>query len=244
MIHVSIHDVAPVFADEVREAKRICESYGMKPALLVVPDFHERAPLEEHPDFCAEVRAWQAEGHEIYLHGYTHRSRPAPPATAGRRQIWEWYFRQRVVSGGEAEFADLAPAEAVERLDRGLACLERCGFSIDGFVPPAWSLPQWALPLLGERGIRYTEEHLWIHQPDRGTQRRSLVYNWATRTAARQLSTVAFCRLTRPAIGLLPTRIAIHPGDLRSPLVVREIHSLLRAIQDRPIGTAQDLFAA
>jgi len=244
MIHVSIHDVSPVFADEVRDGIRICAGYGMKPALLVVPDFHERAPLGQYPEFCAEVRAWQKEGHEIYLHGYTHRSRPAPPPSASRQATWEWYFRQRVVSGGEAEFADLSRAEAEERLDRGLDCFERCGFAVDGFVPPAWSLPRWVLPLLGERGIRYTEEHLWIHRPDRGTRRRSLVCNWATRTTARKFSTVAFCRLVRPALGLVPTRIALHPGDLRSPLVVREIHSLLRAVRDLPRGRAEDLFGA
>jgi len=242
VVHVSLHDVSPAFEAEVEQALELCARRSIRPALLVVPDYHERAPLESHPDFCARLRELQAAGHELYLHGFAHRSRPAPPKEIGQRDRLEWYFRQRVVSGGEAEFADLTRAEAIERLDRGLAVFERCGLQADGFVPPAWSMPDWVLPLLAERQIPFTEEHLWIHRPLVGDKRRSLVFNWATRTLERKISTVVFCRAARPLVGVLPTRIAIHPADMRSPLVVAEIRRMLASVRPRSIGRGLELF--
>src|SRR5207302_408976 len=62
-------------APEVDVALEMAHAHGVKPALLVVPDFHGRAPLYEHPKFCERLRALEAGGHEIYLHGYYHRAR-------------------------------------------------------------------------------------------------------------------------------------------------------------------------
>jgi hypothetical protein len=51
--------------------------------------------------------------------------------------------------------------------------------------------------------------------------------NYASRTPSRLLSSVAWCRLARPARRLLPARIAIHPADMRYSLLRSEIESLL-----------------
>lgn len=74
-VHVSIHDVSPAWTDEVEAALDLCASAGVRPALLVVPNFHGRAPLLDDARFCARLRGLQAAGHEIYLHGFFHRSR-------------------------------------------------------------------------------------------------------------------------------------------------------------------------
>src|SRR5690606_30844736 len=108
-------------------------------------------PLDDHPEFAARLRGWQAAGHEIFLHGYYHRAGVAPQAEGGAaapRGVSK-LFAQKVVSAGEAEFSDVAEAEARRRLDAGEAMLRRAGLTeLDGFVAPAWSMPPWMLGVL------------------------------------------------------------------------------------------------
>ena len=49
-VHVSIHDVSPAWKDEVEAALAMCHGAGAKPALLVVPNYHARAPLHGRID--------------------------------------------------------------------------------------------------------------------------------------------------------------------------------------------------
>lgn len=231
-VHVSIHDVSPAWEREVELALTMAHARGVKPALLVVPDFHGSAPLLEHPAFCQRLRALEAEGHEIYLHGYFHRARTwdervAASMVTGRGARARYLYAQRVVSGGEAEFSDVSPDEALKRLDDGERMLKAAGLSITGFVAPAWSMPPWVLPLLGERGYRFTEDHVRVYDPAAKRSRVSLVLNYASRTPARLFSSVAWCRLARPIRRLLPARVAIHPADMRYALLRHEVASLL-----------------
>lgn len=237
-VHVSIHDVSPAFAPELEEALAACAAVGARPALLVVPDFHGQWPLGAHPEFCARLRSLQAEGHEIFLHGFFHKARTGDPGrdvglpprrgTAGRPGRLRSAFAQRVASGGEAEFSDLSRDEGVERLAEGERVLEEAGLRVDGFVPPAWSMERWLLPLLAERGYRYCEDHGRVYDPAAGRARASVVLNYATRTPGRLASSVAWCRVARYAGAVLPARIALHPGDVRMPGLRGEIAGLLR----------------
>jgi predicted deacetylase len=224
-VHVTIHDVSPAWEREVDVALDLAHEAGVKPALLVVPDFHGRAKLDEHADFCAKLRELQAAGHEIYLHGYYHRARLEVEGSLADRA--RHAFAQRVVSGGEAEFSDVSPDEARARLERGERMLEDVGLAIRGFVAPAWSMPRWVLGLLGERGYTFTEDHLRIYDPSARTSRPSLVLNFASRTPSRLFSSVAWCRMARPLARLVPARIAIHPADMRFALLRAEVESAL-----------------
>ena len=76
-VHVSIHDVSPAWDAEVAHALAMCAEVGIMPGLLVVPDFHGRAPLAKSPRYAELLRGLQAGGHEIFLHGYFHRARAA-----------------------------------------------------------------------------------------------------------------------------------------------------------------------
>lgn len=248
-VHVSIHDVSPAWAEEVEVALAMAHEAGVRPALLVVPDYHGRAPLAEHPTFVERLRSLEREGHEIYLHGYYHRSRTwDDPAThrereAGPAARLRHLFAQKVVSASEAEFSDVSPDEARSRLDAGERVLNDAGLTIRGFVAPAWSMPSWVLRLLGERGYRFTEDHLRIHDPSAGRSRPSVVLNYASRTPARLLSSVAWCRLARPARRVLPARIAIHPADVRYALLRSEIASVLDWGRGDFVETGEALFA-
>ncbi len=228
-VHVSIHDVSPAWTTEVELALELAHGVGAKPALLVVPNFHRRAPLLGDATFCARLRALQAEGHEVYLHGLFHRSGESPQnGDGGRPRGLRWLFAQKVVSAGEAEFSDVSRKEAEARLDEGERVLRDAGLRIDGFVAPAWSMPRWLLPTLAARGYRFTEDHVRVYDPAGGRARASLVLNFASRTPARLLSSVAFCRAASPLGALVPARIAIHPADMHFALLRAEVKRLLR----------------
>ncbi|GMU52544.1 MAG: hypothetical protein AMXMBFR33_16900 [Candidatus Xenobia bacterium] len=241
-VHVSLHDVSPVFEAEVEAALDLCQKVGARPALLVVPNYHGRSPLREAPAYCQRLRSLQSEGHEIYLHGYLHRCRSEAGARGdGRPGPLRRLIAQRVVSAGEAEFSDLSRQEAAERLDRGLADLREVGLRIDGFVPPAWSMPGWVHGLLAERRVGFTEDHFRVVDPTSGSTRLTVLLNYASRTRLRLYSTVCYCRLARYAGWLLPARIAIHPQDLRVPLLQREIVGLLNWAAGRLVHRGRDL---
>jgi uncharacterized protein len=239
-VHVSIHDVSPAWTPEVEAAVDLCASFGVKPALLVVPDFHGKAPLLEDSAFCARLRSLQTGGHEIYLHGFYHRSAERFDAQRVPSRL-AWLFAQRVASGGEAEMSDVAPDEGRARIENGERVLGDAGLRIDGFVAPAWSMPPWLLPLLAARGCRFTEDHLRVYDPASHRTRASVVLNWATRSPARLVSTIAWCRAAKHARAFLPARIAIHPADMQFRLVRGEIQSLLAWAQGDVVPRGQDL---
>jgi predicted deacetylase len=248
-VHVSIHDVSPAWEREVDVALEMAHAAGVRPALLVVPDYHGRAALTEHPAFVERLRALEKDGHEVYLHGYYHRSRAwddpgsKDARDAGGLARLRHVFAQKVVSASEAEFSDVSRDEAVARLDAGERMLKDAGLDIRGFVAPAWSMPSWVLTLLGERGYRFTEDHLRIHDPAGRRTRQSVVLNYASRTPARLLSSVAWCRIARPARRVLPARIAIHPADMRYALLRSEIASLLDWASGDFVATGEALFS-
>jgi len=246
-VHVSIHDVSPRWEREVEVALEMASEHGVKPALLVVPDFHGEAPLLDDAAYCARLRALAAAGHEIYLHGYYHRARAwdAEPASGPRGVLARarHVYAQRVVSGGEAEFSDVTRAEAERRLDEGARVLRAAGLEASGFIAPAWSMPRWVLGLLGARGYRFTEDHAAVYDPTSGRRRASLVLNFASRTPGRLLSSVAWCRAARPARRLVPARIAIHPADMRFALLRAETRSLLSWAARDFVARGADLLA-
>ena len=241
-VHVSIHDVSPAWSREVEVALALCHAAGIKPALLVVPNFHRTAPLERDAAFCARLRALQEDAHEVYLHGFFHQSAERYTGTSRGGHL-EWLVAQRVVSGGEAEMSDVSEPVGRARIEEGERVLHRAGLSIDGFVAPAWSMPAWLLPLLAARGYRFTEDHTHVYDPLGGRARASVVLNWATRSPGRLLSTVAYCRAARWARAVFPARIAIHPADMRFRLVRGEVERFLAWAKDDVIARGANLFA-
>ncbi len=235
MIHVSIHDVSPRWRDEVETAIGWCRDVGVKPGLLVVPDFHHRFPLGEDPAYCARIRALADEGHELFLHGYHHLS----PQGEGVGH----FVAQRVVSAGEAEFAAYEAREGEALLDRGLDLFRSLGFAIKGFVPPAWARRAWLMPALRARGIDYVEDQLFAYRPVHEERVFAPAINFASRTLGRRVSSVAYARVARNwrRVGF-GVRVAIHPADLHHAWLVDETRSLLAWAKGRTTDTVASLF--
>ncbi len=238
-VHVSVHDVSPAWAPEIEMAVALARRHGASPALLVVPDFHGNWPLLAHSSFCRRLKEWSQGGCETYLHGFFHRSAGAPRPSLAERV--RHFVHQRWMSNREAEFGELTRDEARFRLEQGERVLARADLPFSGFVPPAWTMRRWLVPLLAERGYRFTEDHTRIYDPLRGRSRASLVLNYATRTTARLVSTLVYGRAASLAAPLFPTRIAIHPMDLRHPVVRDELDRLLCRFRGSFVTRGADL---
>jgi len=241
-IHVSIHDVAPPFERQLDVALELTRSVGAVPSLLVVPNYHRAWPLTRFASFCRRLRELQGEGHEVLLHGYFHAASDA--RTVSRSSGFGYLrraFNQRVISSGEAEFGDLEPDQARQRLSDGERMLEDVGLRVSGFVPPAWTMPRSMFEVLALRGYAYTEDHVAIYDPKARRSRASLLLNYASRDRLRLWSTVAYCRTVRNLRTFLPARIAIHPGDVDAAILRRELRSLLGWARGDFVARAADL---
>lgn len=234
-VHVSIHDVSPAYEGEVIHLLDLCHARGIKPALLVVPNFHGRAPLPDAPAFVDAVRSLSA-SHELFLHGYYHRS----TAREGVRA----FVDQRIVSAGEAEFSNLTIGECAELVNAGTEMMRELGLRIDGFVPPAWTMAHGLLEVLTARGCEYTEDHLTVRRPKTGETWPSLVVNFASRSRTRALTTTLFSRLSMMLSLDVRTRVALHPTDLRVPFLHGEIARLLDWAKTQELSTAAQLLSA
>lgn len=205
---VSIHDVTPALERGVLRLWELCTACGIRPALLVVPDWHGRWPLEEHPAFVHWLRDRAGAGAEIVLHGERHDEAGLPRRAADRLRAWGR-------TDGEGEFLTLDGPAAAERIARGLARLRALGLDPVGFIPPAWLAREDTYRAVGAAGLRFSEDDRSIRLFPSGRRLGSPVVRWSARTPlrARGSVVVAGMRWTLQRRARFP-RIALHPQDL------------------------------
>jgi predicted deacetylase len=223
---VSIHDVGPRFSLEIeRLTDRLTASLGGRHfAMLVVPNHWGDSPLAGDPRFAGKLRAWAAEGVEMFVHGWFHRDEARHSGLAR--------LKARHMTAGEGEFLGLSTQEAARRMADGKALLEDIiGRPVAGFVAPAWLYGPGAMEALAASGFELAEDHMRVWCPRTGaTLARGPVITWASRTRARTASSVAFASLARTALQpLANVRIAVHPGDLAKQSIVASIDRTLKA---------------
>jgi hypothetical protein len=208
---VSIHDVTPALTDGVTHLWTLCAGRGVRPALLVVPDWHGEWPLESYPSFVAWLRARAADGAEIVLHGERHDEAGLPRGLGDSMRAWGRTAR-------EGEFLTLDGAAARARIARGLTRLRALGLEPVGFVPPAWLARAEGHRAVGGVGLAFSEDDRAIHLYPSGRRLPSPVVRWSARTTARAWSSVAVARArwTLQGRARLP-RLAFHPQDLDHP---------------------------
>ncbi len=207
----SIHDVTPALADGVQRLWALCAARGLRPALLVVPDWHGEWPLERHPSFVAWLRARAAEGADIVLHGERHDEVELPRGLADS-------VRALGRTAREGEFLTLDGGAAHARIARGLERLRALGLEPVGFVPPAWLAKDEAHQAAGRAGLRFSEDDRVIHLHPSGRRLRSPVVRWSGRTPVLAWGSVlvAHGRWALQRRSRFP-RLALHPQDLGHP---------------------------
>lgn len=235
---LSIHDVTPAHGGHIArlEAEIAAITGGSATyAMLVVPDFHGRAPIVGNATFRAWLRARSAAGVEMLLHGWSHRD-DAPTG-----------FRARHMTAAEGEFANLPHAEATRRLTAGRALLQDIlGAPVTGFVAPAWLYSAAAKAAVADLGFRVAEDHMRVWSPvDGRVLARGPVVSYASRSPARMWSSLAWSRVATTLLGGLgAARVALHPGDVGEPRLVAELRRAIGALLERRQLGRYDALAA
>lgn len=201
---------------------RECAELGAMPGLLIVPDWHGTAPVEDDPGFGDWVRARADEGAEIFLHGERHDE-------VGLPRGWRDELRALGRTNREGEFLTLEYTGARDRIDRGLERLRMLGLEPIGFVPPAW-LARAATHLASkDAGLVVSEDdgRVFVHRRDIAV--RSPVLRWSGRSAVRAHASAWQARARWLLQQRAPVmRIALHPGDLDHAATAASLRRELR----------------
>lgn len=211
---VSFHDLAPhsqpdcaQFIDDMRKC-------GVdRLSLLVVPNWYGSSPLQDNPSFASWLRERAEEGHEIVLHGYTHK---ANGISGGARQ----QFMGRIYTAGEGEFYQLERAEAARLLDEGRRQFDAAGLRTRGFIAPAWLLSEGSRQALIDGGFDYTTYWGSFERFKRDERMYAPTLTFSCRTHWRRMASHLWVRawsLVNQAAPVL--RIAAHPVDLKYPTI-------------------------
>lgn len=212
---IALHDVAPATWPQCARLLDLVDSLGAPPlTLLVVPDWHGRGRIDASPEFLHEIDARLARGDEVALHGYSHRDdAPTPQSPTA-------WLRRRVLTAGEGEFAELCAHEAQSRIRSGLDLLRRQGWTIGGFVPPAWLASAGTREALRESDLRWTSTHTALIALDEARERRIAApcLTASPRSAWRRAASRAFLQAGLRLTARSPiVRVGLHPADGEHP---------------------------
>lgn len=234
---VSFHDLTP-------DTRHVCEDFlelmsqaGItKTSLLVIPSPEGTGNLTHHEDFTGWLRESQARGHEVCLHGYSHRARKLPASPVKN-------FIARFYTDSEGEFQALGEEEALKKLKAGTAILRDSGLKFRGFVPPAWLINKAGVAAVAQSCLEYVvrwgsiillQKHLRIPAP---------VLAYSSRSRWRRVLSVPWTRFWHVAHRKNRIlRIAVHPGDLRYCAIRKSIClHVQKALKDRRPTTYANL---
>ncbi len=223
---LSIHDAAPPWREETEHALHLIEECcAIPPALLVVPDFHEEAPLSRHTAFIDTLNDSIDKGSEILLHGYHHIEGPVTQRTVSRE------LRARMLTAGEGEFLDLDVDATAKRLQAGLEELRVLRAAPAGFVAPAWLYNRHTFFALENLGLRFTEGHGFVYNLFTGQRFFMPAISFCARDPLRANGSVQYARALTRLLSAAPFggfRLALHPADFRHPPLVEAIGEFLK----------------
>ncbi len=209
LLAVSVHDVSPLTRDRVEVMLRDLAEVGVGvTSLLVVPDHHHRADIDQDSGFLAWLREKEAAGHEMVLHGFYHRREKAGGGGWTRKIVTEHY------TAGEGEFYDLDYETARGRMGRGREKLTGAGLEGIGFIAPAWLLGDEAERAARNLGFAYTTRLGGVLDLRCGdyTASQSLVYS--VRSAWRRAVSLWWNAWLASRLRKNPlARLGLHPPD-------------------------------
>jgi uncharacterized protein len=217
----SIHDVTPHHSKRLDQLVPIIEeAVGLgNYALLVVPDFHRTGRIADNPAFSKRLRGWADAGCEIFLHGFTHVDETEHASKAAQ-------IKAQRMTAGEGEFLGLTHADATQRLSEGRQMVEDAiGRPVTGFIAPAWLYGAESLQAIADQGFDLVEDHFRVWNPQNGeVAARGPVVTYASRSLPRLTSSIVWSRMATVLLSRAATvRFAVHPHDVDSPVLIREI---------------------
>jgi len=221
----SIHDVSPRFERELAALAPLIEEHipSYRFSMLVVPNYWGESPLTPRSAFAAKLRMWADAGVEMFVHGLFHKDAGSHAGYAA--------FKARHMTNGEGEFLGLSCAEAASRMAYGQKLIEDiCGQPTAGFVAPAWLYGPGARNALAKSEFGIAEDHFEVWRPQTGeVLARGPVITWASRSATRTASSLAFAHFARSALKpLRAVRVAVHPGDVNKQSIIESISKTLQ----------------
>ncbi len=209
---VSIHDVTPAFERSVYALWSICQSVGIMPALLVVPEWHGEWALERHTRFMTWMRARARDGAEIILHGERHDE-------VGSVRGWRDAVRASGRTAREGEFLTLDYDAARARIDRGIARLTRLDLAPTGFIPPAWLAREATHEAARDAGLRFSEDASSVRMHTVHRRVAAPALRWSARSTMRAVGSRVVADWRWRAWYHAPLlRLALHPQDLSHPI--------------------------
>ena len=239
-IVVSLHDVAPSTQQITSAIISELSAHGVRVcSILVVPDYHHEGTLATHREFVTWLRALEADGHEVVIHGYFHE-RPSSTKESLRDMLVTRFYTQN-----EGEFYDLSYEEALRRITRARDEFRALGLKPRGFIAPAWLLGKEAEQAVRDSELEYTTRLRSVCdlRSECIFPARTLVYsvhNHWRRALSRSWNAALFRLLkTKPLM-----RISIHPPDYSQPTIWRQILSFVAVTRNaRTATTYQDWIA-
>ena len=239
-IVVSLHDVAPCTQQITSTIISELSAHGVRVcSVLVVPDYHHEGLLAKHREFVTWLRALEADGHEVVIHGYFHE-RPSQTKDTLRDKFVTRFYTQN-----EGEFYDLGYEEALRRITTARDEFRALGLKPRGFIAPAWLLGNEAEQAVRDAQLEYTTRLRTVCdlRSESIFPSRTLVYsvhnNWR-RALSRSWNAALFRLLeTKPLL-----RISIHPPDYSQPTIWKQIVGFIAATKTaRTATTYQDWIA-
>jgi hypothetical protein len=200
--------------------------------------------LDPDGEVAVLLRAEQASGSEIVVHGYTHR-------TAGplRGSVIDT-ARARAFAPDDAEFLSVEIAEATRRLRAGREALERAGLHATAFCAPGWLAPAWIGEAAATAGFGCVIG--LVRVADLGRRRTRSVpafgylgADWLQERLAGVGGDTSIA-LHRWLPDRLPDlRAFLHPSHAQiSPACARTLERIGRTVAREPAGTYADLLRA
>ncbi|TXT57336.1 MAG: hypothetical protein BAJATHORv1_10035 [Candidatus Thorarchaeota archaeon] len=203
VILLSIHDISPMYEDEIISLYDRLSEIGIKGYTLLIPPFYQLKGSNVFKEGDIFVGYLRSLGLEISLHGYSHTTK----------------------SGGMDEFKKLSSERSASRLKSGIAMIRRA-FRIRpyGFVPPAWQATQKVLTQVRDVGLKYCVLGNYIHSFERDE-----IFVTADHIISQGDGKASFSdSMLELELGG-PLQISIHPRDYESDYVF----SIMEDIVDR-----------
>lgn len=223
---VVLHDVAPARWDACRRVLDTLHATAgttLPLTLLVVPRWHGRS--EAPPPYLRWLHHLQRRGHELALHGLTHHDDGPPPAD------WQDRLWRRFYTAGEGEFAALDVRAAAARLQEGRRWADTHGFTMPGFVPPAWLAGAASRHAIAGAGFAWTCTRTTLQALPGGAPQPAPALVFSTRAAWRRVASLAWNHTLAWRARQAPLlRLELHPDDAD--------HRAVRALWTRLLAEA------